>query len=115
MVLRDDQRIDVLLEVSVKGSPTAVTLQLESTGAEVSLRDDGSGGDRVAGDGIYTVTLGATDLLYGFTPDDVHRNFVGYLRLYRGREVRVQYNIFADILTADVPPVGIRRLSRSCR
>jgi hypothetical protein len=108
MVIEDDAMADVILEGKVEGSPTAVKLRLESTGSEVLLRDDGSGGDAVSGDDIFTVTLGAADVLHNFTPDDVNRNFIGYLRIYVGSEQEMQYNVFADIITDDIPPVEIK-------
>jgi hypothetical protein len=112
MVIPETQTANVLLEVKVEGGPpTAVKLELLSTGMEVTLRDDGSGGDKVAGDGIYTVTLKAADVLYNFTPDDVNRNFIGYLRLYLGTQLKEQSNISADILTANIPPVQITPVS----
>lgn len=75
------------------------------------MNDNGSGGDMVAGDGIYTITLGAADVLHDFTPDDVNRNFVGYLHLYFGGTQQGQYNIFIDILTTNIPPVEINMVS----
>jgi len=111
MVIRDSRVTDVALEVKIAGSPTAVELNLASTGRSLPLNDEGSGGDVRAGDGIYTITLRAADVFYDFTPDDVNRNFVGYLRLYLGSDLKGQYNIFADILTGDIPPAEIKIVS----
>lgn len=84
MVIPGNRTADVLLEVKVEGTPTAVKLELQSTGTEVSLRDDGAGGDKMAGDGTFTGTLKAADVLANFGPANVNRNFIGYLRLYKG-------------------------------
>lgn len=111
MVLDYSRPEDVVLEVMVEGEPTAVMLMLQSSGTEVPMRDDGTMGDKVAGDGLYTVIVGERDILYNFTPDDVHRNFIGYVRPYVGKERVGQWNIFFDILTDDVPPAQIRRVS----
>jgi len=113
LVVDQSQTADVVLEVKVVGAPTSVRLQLQSTGGEVFFRDDGTDPDRVAGDEIYTVRLRASDVLLGFTPDDVNRNFVGFLRFYSGTQrTGDTFNIFADIGTADLPtPSGIRTVS----
>ncbi|UCG57387.1 MAG: hypothetical protein JSU70_21280 [Phycisphaerales bacterium] len=102
---------NVRLEVKVEGKPTAVTLMLASSGIEVLMRDDGNLADKVAGDGVYTVIVAVRDILHNFTPDDVYRNFIGYVRPYVGKERVGQWNVFFDILTDDVPPVQIRRVA----
>ena len=111
MVVDQALTANVVLEVKVEGSPTEVKLMLASTGTEILLKDDGSGGDMAAGDGIHTVTIGVADVLYNFTPDDVNRNFIGYLRLYLGTEQKGQYNLFIDILNNTIPPVEINLIS----
>ncbi len=111
LVVPENHAADVLLEFKVEGAPTAVKLKPESASTEVSLKDDGSGGDKVAGDGIYTVQLKSADILHNFMPDEVNRHFVGYLRLYLGSEQKGQYNVFVDVLTADIPSVPIKTVS----
>lgn len=111
MVIDQSAAGNVVLEVKVEGSPTSVKLELAATGTEVLLRDDGSGVDAAAGDGIYTVAIAMTNILHNFTPDDVYRNFIGFLRLYSGTTQMGQYNIFADIIGSAVPPVHITSVS----
>ena len=110
-VIPENQAADVILEVKVEGTPTAVKLELQSTGTEVSLRDDGARGDKVAGDGIFTGILKAVDVLANFGPANVNRNFVGHLRLYKGKRLAGKANIFVDIVTASIPVVSITPVS----
>jgi hypothetical protein len=111
MVLDASDPVETVLEVKIDGEPTAVRLYLESTGAEVPMHDDGTSGDAVAGDDVYTVVVAPEDVLHDFTDDDVHRNFIGYVRLYIGEDLQRQYNTFFDILTDAVPPVKIGYVS----
>jgi hypothetical protein len=113
MVVDQSSTTNVVLEVKVEGSPTDVKLRLESTGTEVPLVDDGSGSDATAGDGIYTVSIAMTDILYNFTTDDVYRNFIGYLRLYSGTTQVGQYNIFKDFINSTIPSVSVTSVSAS--
>jgi hypothetical protein len=110
-VVHQNQTSAVILEVRVTGTPTTVTLALQSSGAVISLTDDGCGADKVAGDGIWTVALQAGDVIYNLTPDKINRNFVGHLRLYDGGNEVGKYNIHADILTPNIPLVDIRAVS----
>ncbi len=112
-VINESSTTDVILEAKVEGSPTEVKLALPSTSTEIAMVDDGSGSDVIAGDGIYTVSIGMTDILYNFTPDDVYRNFIGYLRLYFGTTQIGQLNIFADIINSTIPAVDITPVSAS--
>lgn len=110
MVIEETSTADVKFEVKVDNSPDSVEFAL-SIGVILPVVDDGTSGDLVAGDKIYTATLSSAQILHNFTPDDVNRNFVGYLRLYKSGEDTKQYNIFADILTSGIPPVVITPLT----
>jgi hypothetical protein len=110
MVVPQSMTGPVTLEVKTANSPSSVTLALAS-GSVISLLDDGSGVDAVAADGIYSVALAASDVLYGFAADDVNRKFVGYLRLFQGTTQVGQWNLFIDVLTLDIPSVTIRAAS----
>jgi hypothetical protein len=48
---------------------------------------------------------------FNFKADDVYRNFVGYLNISTGGGSPLKYNVFADIITSDVPAVQIRGVS----
>jgi len=111
-VIDQNQTQKVLLEVEVEGTPTAVTLHLQTPGAVVTLKDDGSGGDKQAGDGVFTATVAAADVLKNFTADDVNRNYVGELKLQAtGGQTDGPHHLFADVLTAGISTVQITKLS----
>ncbi|HVG34671.1 MAG TPA: hypothetical protein VM911_16500 [Pyrinomonadaceae bacterium] len=112
-VFDQSQPQSVLLEVKVEGAPTSVTLELQSPNNVVVLKDDGTGGDKQAGDKIFSVKLQAADILKNFTPDDVNHNFVGDLLLKQGNDKDGPYHIFADILTPDIPPVQVKQISNT--
>src|SRR5262245_23214519 len=73
----------VRLEAAITGGPTRVALTFES-GASVDMRDDGSGGDTRAGDGVFTVSIPAATILAALRADDVQREFVGFLDVFNG-------------------------------
>jgi hypothetical protein len=111
-VVTDESR-DVTLEAAVTVKATAVKLLLPATREEVSLNDDGIGGDRKGGDGIYTVTLSAADVRLNLRPVDVNRKFVGFLRVYDGRQQHLQFNLFADVMTPEIPAVTVGRVAKN--
>ncbi len=113
MVIDRSAAGNVKLEAKVDGSPTSVKLELASTGTEVSLVDDGSGIDTTAHDSIYSVSIAMKNILFDFTPDDVYRNFIGFIRLYYGNQKMLECNMFADIIDSGIPPVNIKSVSAS--
>ncbi|HKW02073.1 MAG TPA: hypothetical protein VJN96_19785 [Vicinamibacterales bacterium] len=104
------QTAPVLMEVETTGTvPSQVTL--EPGGAittTIVLRDDGAGGDRVAGDRTYTCQLNAAQIVAAMRADDVHRVFLGFLNLSTGS----RSNIFVDVYGADAGTYPITRLSQ---
>lgn len=103
LVVDETRTTPVLLETKILGAPDSVALALESTGSEVALVDDGTGSDATAGDDVYTIELPAADVLYGFGPADVYRNFVGYLRAYDQDSIVQEKNFFVDVITSAIP------------
>jgi len=104
----------VLFQARILGSPTRVVLVLNVRDGSTSnrpLRDDGATGDRARGDGIYTVSLTAPDIVGLLKPDDVLRAEVGYLEVYDGTTLSSRSNVFADVLTSEVPLVPVTHLA----
>lgn len=96
----------VLYEVVTTGRPSAATLTVDAT--TIALNDGGTGGDKVAGDGIWSVQLPVAAILAKNTPDRVNRPHVGSLRLAGSASV---YNVLAEVWTPDMPlpvvtPIG---------
>ena len=78
----------VLLEVGVSGSPTRVVLEAAwQADLVLDLRDDGTGGDKVAGDGIYSVQFSSAAQLASTVAADVFRVLIGFVNVFRGQNV----------------------------
>ena len=113
-VLSSGSPPQVPFEAEVTGTPTRVTLDLNvGIRATVELRDDGSAGDRTAGDHVYTVLLSTADIVNAMRTDDVHRVFVGFLTLLNGSTTVFRGNIFADVYGSDAGTLPIVQLSSS--
>jgi hypothetical protein len=108
-----DKSKDVILEAAVVVKATDVKLALQSSGKDVPLNDDGINGDRKRGDGIYTATIDAADVRFNLKPEDVNRKFVGFLRVFNGQQQYLQLNFFVDIMTDEIPVVGVRQVAKT--
>jgi hypothetical protein len=109
IVIRSDRTPAVLFEARVVGSPTRVVL--EQSGVDLEMRDDATGGDRAAGDSVYTVTIQASLITQGLQADDVFRRFVGFLKLFQNTRMIFRGNVFAEIITNQIPRLPITRLA----
>lgn len=104
----------VRYEAKIQGSPTKVVLVLNAEDGSASdrlLRDDGTAGDRLRGDGVYTTTLTGPEITSLLQPDDVLRAWVGYLDVYTGSIRSIRWNVFADVLTSEVERLPVTRLA----
>jgi len=113
-VLSADAAGAILFEAKVTGSPTRVILVLNTRDGSTSnqvLRDDGLAGDRARGDGIYTLSLTAAEIVGLLKPDDVLRAEVGFLEIYDGTTLVNRGNIFADVLTSDIPLLSVTSMA----
>lgn len=104
----------VLFEVEVAGQPTRVNLEYQPQGAStvIELRDDGAGGDRRAGDSIWTAQLQVLPIIAARRADDVHRVFIGFLNLFSGTTNVFRGNMFISVHTPDLGTPGITRVSQ---
>jgi hypothetical protein len=106
-VLAASSPAQVLLTAKVPGPATRVYLNFQpgQLGATtiVDLRDDGLGGDVVAGDRTFTVPLPRDAILAALRADDVNVVFVGFLDVYNGATRLTRLNTFAPVYT---PAVG---------
>jgi hypothetical protein len=106
-VVRVDQATPVRLVVKIKDGVADAVQFTPLTGAPVALRDDGAGGDAVAGDGEWTVELDAAPLVGGLTAADVFRRFVGFADLYIDGTRAARVNLLVQVWTPDLGAVGI--------
>ncbi|MDN5204896.1 fibronectin type III domain-containing protein [Fulvivirgaceae bacterium BMA10] len=102
-VIRFDQTLPVLFEVIPKGDFTNVVFEYEQ--ADRPMLDDGSGGDLIAGDGIYSISFEANEIIDKLEDSDVFRPFIGFCKLVNNTEIKLKLNVFAEIWTPDIPPV----------
>jgi hypothetical protein len=89
----------VTFEALITESPASVAFSYN--GADRPMFDDGTNGDRVAGDGIWTVQFSATEILSKVTPAWVNRPFIGFCKPAGGG----QFNIFAEVWTSSMGTV----------
>lgn len=95
---------EIRVQYHTRGSPTRVTFERHlQRGVEMDLHDDGAGGDRVAKDGIYTLTLPVEPILAAMQDVDVYRPFLGFFRLYEGTLSYGFYNTFAEVADPRIP------------
>ena len=115
IVIRSDRTQPVLFEAKVVGSPSRVVLEyttvFQQAGVDLEMRDDGTGGDRIAGDSVYTVTVQASLITQGLQADDVFRRFIGFLKIFQSTSVVFRGNLFAEIITDQIPRLPITSLA----
>jgi len=112
-VIRYDRSDPVFFEAKVSGAPTSVAF--EYNGTDVAMWDDGSHGDRIALDSVYTITFQVSQVISKLTAADVYRPFIGYCKLYGGTTVVLQLNVFAEIWTESVPLVDVQQLDSAAQ
>ncbi|MBZ5560719.1 MAG: hypothetical protein LAO77_25985 [Acidobacteriia bacterium] len=106
-----------MFEAAIAGDATRVYFEwspgspLAANPPQLEMRDDGTGGDRRAGDGVYSVLLPSTDIVRARVADDVQRVFVGYLDVMNGSLHVLHGNIFASVYTSDVGTTPITQRS----
>ncbi len=114
LVIASSSTSDVLYQVKVTGSPTRAVLVLNAPDGSTSnraLHDDGANGDRVRGDQVYSVRLTAPEIVRLLRPDDVYRAEVGYVEIYDGTTLAARGNVFADVLTDEIPLLPVVSLA----
>lgn len=99
----------VRFEATVTESPASVAFEYNSV--DRAMYDDGTHGDRVAGDGTWTTLFQANEIVSKLTPGRVYRPFIGYCKpAGSGR-----YNIFAEIWTPDIGLVAVESLGTNAQ
>ncbi len=88
----------VELHVKMLGNPSSVQLDL-AAGGTVTLTA-GLGG-------AWGASLMPSQLLFGYQPDDVNRNFVGHLRIFQQYTEVLRLNTFINVLDASIPPATV--------
>jgi hypothetical protein len=92
----------VRFEATVTGNPTSVVF--EYNGADRTMFDDGTNGDRIAGDGTWTILFQPNEIISKLTSAYVYRPFIGYCKPAGGG----RYNIFAEVWTSAIGTVAVQ-------
>ncbi len=112
LVIPIDTTAPILLRAQANGA-TRVSFEYNpnnlATGQEIPMLDDGTGGDQVAGDGIYTVTLTPAQAAQGLQTSDVFRKFIGFIKPFQGTTQGSRINTFTNVITSDIPRGTINR------
>jgi hypothetical protein len=93
---------NVRFEAEITGSPSSVAFRYNSV--DRPMYDDGSNGDLVAGDGVWTCLFTANEIISKYTANTVFRPFIGYCIPTNSG----QFNTFAEIWTAQIGLASIR-------
>lgn len=97
---------NVLVEVTVSGTPSAVNLYLDATQATQPLNDKGTNGDKQANDGIYSAVVAPPKGSWT-------EPFVGYTRVLENNTQVVQINTFINLLTGSMPLLQPKKIDNS--
>lgn len=92
-----------LLQIAANGASRVTFESVLQPSVEVNMSDDGTNGDRLAADSVYSLQLTLGPYLALLQPNDVFRLFIGYARPYSGSTSPGRYNIFIDVVNSSVP------------
>jgi hypothetical protein len=73
-VIRSDRSDPVVFKAQIEGSPSSVQLEL-AAGGTLNLSRGGRG--------LWSITLAAPQVLFGYQAEDANHNFVGFLDLFQ--------------------------------
>jgi uncharacterized protein (TIGR03437 family) len=98
----------LLIQARVTQSGLRVVFQASLVpGPDVELKDDGTGGDKVAGDMIYSATIPAAPIVKATTPDMAFRPPIGFLAVFQGQTSLSKYGVGAEIAAPDIPRLSV--------
>ena len=95
---------DVRFEAEITGLSGSVSFNYN--GVDRPMRDDGTGGDRLAGDAVWTCLFTASEVLTRNTANRVHRPVLGTCRF----SPTATLNVIAEVWS---PPIGLVTPTRS--
>lgn len=94
----------VRFEATVTGNPAAVAFEYNVV--DRPMFDNGTNGDQIAGDGIWTILFQPGEIIGKLTAGSVFRPFIGYCKPLGGGK----FNIFAEVWTSSIPIPAVRQL-----
>ncbi len=96
-VVQPDRTEPVVFKALINGNPSSVQFVL-AAGGTVPLSNDGGG--------VWTVTLTAQQVLFGYLPDNANHNFVGFLDIFQGATRVVRTNNFIGVVDENVSDIA---------
>ena len=94
----------VRFEAAITDNPA--TVAFEYNGVDRPMLDNGMSGDRVAGDGIWTILFQPQEILGKLTPARVFRPFIGFCKPAGGP----RFNVIAEVWTSSIGLVNARSI-----
>ncbi len=100
---------NVIIEFRVTGTPPTKVFfeQTLINGPDVEMKDDGTGGDAVAGDGVFAVTVPAAPIIAATRAIDVFRPPVGFFRMMQGTTALGKFSFSAEIAPPNMPRLKV--------
>ena len=96
IAVRRDRTEPVVYKALITGNPSSVQFVL-AAGGTVPLSNEGGG--------VWSVTLSAQQVLFGYLPDNANHNFVGFLDIFQGGTF-VRINEFIGVVDENVSDIG---------
>lgn len=97
LVVPETYALPVTFEATTTGSPASVAFAYNGV-VDRAMFDNGTNGDRVSGDGIWTIRFPASEILSQLTPASVYRPFIGFCKPAGGGT----FNVFAEVWTSAI-------------
>ena len=97
-VMRVDSNESAEFKVKLGGTPSSVQLQF-ANGETATLTTEGNG--------VWKISISAAQTLFDYQPDDVNRNFVGFLDVFSDGTRVVRLNVFINVLDQNIPDATI--------
>ena len=92
-----DRTEPVVFKALINGNPSSVQFVL-AAGGTVPLSNEGSG--------VWSVTLSAQQVLFGYLPDNANHNFVGFLDIFQGGTRVARINEFIGVVDESVSDIA---------
>ena len=105
LVVPDSYALAITFEATTTGSPASVAF--EYNGVDRAMFDNGTNGDLVSGDGVWTIQFLPGEIIGKLTPAAVYRPFIGFCKPAGGG----MYNVFAEVWTSAIGTASV--LARS--
>ena len=97
IAVRRDRTEPVVYKALINGNPSSVEFVL-AAGGTVPLSNEGGG--------VWSLTLTARQVLFGYLPENANHNFVGFLDIFQGGTRIVRINEFIGVVDENVSDIA---------